>query len=120
MVASAAHTIDVLKVHDSLENIFGTAQQQRNEDITKVIRFNDFSEGYSKGEGKIPILKEDKLNRVTEAELDIQISVLIECIEEPTLKDSCRVFFSSLKKKDLNSKETLVNNLIDQNYNFAE
>ena len=44
----------------------------------KVIRFNDFSEGYSKGIGKVPILNEDKLNQVTEAELDLQISVLIK------------------------------------------
>ena len=70
--------------------------------------------------GPIPILKEANVNKVTEAELDIKISVLIECIDEPTLKDSCRVIFSALKKKYLNSKETLVNNLIDKNSNFTE
>ena len=86
----------------------------------KVIRFNDFSEGYSKGIGKVPILNEDKLNQVTEAELDLQISVLIKWISEPTLKASCRVLFSALKKKDLNSKERIVYNLIDNNYNCTK
>ena len=82
MVTSDAHTIDGIEMHYTLENIFDTAQQRRKEDIMKVIRYNDFSKGYSKGIGKVPLLKEDKLNQVTEAELGIQISVLVECIDE--------------------------------------
>ena len=85
----------------------------------KVVHFNDFREGYSSGKGKIPIMKDDKLNKVTEKEIEMQALVLMECIEDKDTKENCRAYFSSLKKNDVESKECFVNSLIEQNYEFA-
>ena len=42
----------------------------------KVVRFNDFRLGYSSAKGKIPVMKEDKLDCATEKEIDIQALVI--------------------------------------------
>ena len=64
-------------------------------------------------------MKDEKLNKVTEKEIEMQASVLIECIEDKDTKENCRVYFSSLKKSDVESKECFVDSLIEQNYEFA-
>jgi hypothetical protein len=116
---SSPHSIDGTELHECLTEVFEVSQQRRKEDIMKVVRFNDFREGYSSGKGKIPIMKDDKLNKITEKEMEMQALVLMECIEDQDTKENCRLYFSSLNKNDIESKECFVNGLIDQNYEFA-
>ena len=66
----------------------------------KVVRFNDFSEGYSSGKGKIPIMKDDKLNKITEKEIKMQALVLMKWIEDQETKENCRLYFSSFYFKE--------------------
>ena len=63
-------------------------------------------------------MKDDKLNKINEKEIDTQICVLIECIEDANLKERSKIYFSSLKKNDLDKKEDLMNNLLEKNYEF--
>ena len=103
-------------MHDSLINIFEISQQCRKHDIMKVVRFNDFRQGHSSAKGKIPVMKEDKLNCETEKEIDIQALVFIECIDDKEIKENCRKYFTSLGKKDIKKKETILSNLLEENY----
>ena len=86
------------------------SHQRRKDDILKVVRFNDFSEGYSSKKGKILVMKDEKLNKPDEKE--------IECIEDSDLKEQCKIYNSSLNKSDIKAKELFLSNLLDKNYDF--
>ena len=118
MQKKAPYSIDGNGLHESLSSIFKVSQERRHDDILKVACFNDFGEGYTSGKGKIPVMEDDKLNKTNEKEIDTHIHVLIECIEDANLKERSKIYFSSLKKNELDKKEDLMNNLLGQNYEF--
>ena len=64
------------------------------------------------------MLKDEKLNKPDEKEIDRQLLVLIECIEDSDLKEQCKIYNSSLNKSDIKAKELFLSNLIDNNYEF--
>ena len=114
----AAFSIDGNEIHESISSVFEMSHQSRKDDILKGVQFNDFIEGYSSKKGKIPVLKDEKLNKPDEKEIDTQLLVLIECIEDSDLKEQCKIYNSSLNKSDIMAKELFLSNLLDNKYEF--
>ena len=72
MQGGAAFSIGGKELHEM-------SHKHKKDDILKVVHFNDFSESYTSKKGKIPVLKDEKLNKPDEKEIDTQLLVLIEC-----------------------------------------
>ena len=80
--------------------------------IMKSFRFKHFRQGYSSAKRKIPVMKEDRLNCATEKEIDI---------DNKDIKANCRQYLTSLGKKNMKKKETVLSNLdlLGANYEFC-
>ena len=114
----AAYSIDGNELNESLSNIFEISHQRRKDDILKVVRFNDFSEGYSSRKGKFPLMKDENFNKQDENEINTQLQVLIECIDDSELKEQCKTHYSFLKKGQIEKKEAFLSGLLEKNYEF--
>ena len=114
----AAFSIDGNELNGSLTNIFEISHQRRKDDILKVVRFNNFGEGYSSRKGKFPLMKDEKFNKQDENEINTQLQVLIECIDDSELKEQCRTHYSSLKKGQMERKEAFLSGSLEKNYEF--
>ena len=110
----AAFSIDGNELNDSLTNIFEISHQRRKDDILKVVRFNDFGEGYSSRKGKFPLMKDEKFNKQDENEINTQLQ-LIEYIDDSELKEQCKTHYSLLKKGQMERKEAFLSGLLEEN-----
>ena len=114
---SEAKSITGKELHQSLNNLYEISQKQRQADILNVMRYNDFTEAFGGRSVKIPIFKEDKLNKISEDELVTQIHILIYSIEDLEVQMMVKdIFQKVLKEKSTVDYHEFIDDLINKNY----
>jgi hypothetical protein len=75
----AVDTIENVKMNEDVKDIIRKANHQRRKDVVNVLRYNDFSYGFSNTDGKLDIFakEDDKKNA---HDLDHQIKILMKTV----------------------------------------
>ena len=104
-------TIDRLEMNKEVTSIIKIANQQRKKDVIDVIRYNDFSYGYSTA-GRLSLFSNKEKENEENDDLDYQVKVLLKAMDDKVERDYLKKEFEKLETEY--DKETFLDCILSK------
>ena len=104
------------ELNHQLPNIIDIANKQRQENIMKVIRHNNFNAGYS-NDAKLQVLKDETEDKLA-INYETQLQILIASEENPELRENLKEYCSASKNHPDFDEEKIVEDILSRNFCF--
>ena len=109
-------SLDNKELNPQLANLVKIAQDQRQENVLKVIRHNDFSSGFTTGV-KFKTLKEESEDRLG-TDFETQLNILIASEENAELRENLTEYCRVSRLHPEFDEEKIVDDILSRNFSF--
>ena len=104
------------ELNPKLINIFKIANDQRQEDVLNVIRYNNFDAAHQNS-SKLSVLKNEVKDKL-EMNFETQLKILITSEEDAEIRENLKEYYKHAKKNPNFDEEKIIEDILTRNFSF--